>query len=114
MKKWYKELVADAVSQIKTYSTADAIERFGDDDVVFVDGRNLRNDALEGALTNARTDADVIASPTDVEVHAVKSDETSGGGVSPVFIEAAREGDTVFDPGPVTVTAHVIVTYAAN
>jgi rhodanese-related sulfurtransferase len=41
--KGYQELVAEALAEVETYSTAEAIERFGDDDVVFVDVR----DAIE-------------------------------------------------------------------
>lgn len=39
MKKGFKQLVAEAKSAVKLYSTAEAIERVGDDDVVFVDVR---------------------------------------------------------------------------
>lgn len=76
--------------------------------------RELRNDALEQALANARADADVIAGAIGVEVQAVKSVETADGDIGPVFAEAGRGDGTTFDPGPVTVTAHVTVTYAAN
>ena len=76
--------------------------------------RELRNDALRGALTNARADANAIASASGVEVQAVKSVETGDGGVSPVFTEATRGDQTTFDPGAVTVTAHVTVTYIAS
>lgn len=76
--------------------------------------RELRYDAMEEALANARTDADVIASETDVEVQTVTSVETADGGVGPVFAEAARGDGTTFDPGPVTVHAHVTVTYSAS
>ena len=76
--------------------------------------RELRNDALEQALANARTDADVIAGATGAEVQAVTSVETGDGGVDPVFAEADRGAGTTFDPGPVTVTAHVTVRYEAT
>lgn len=76
--------------------------------------QELRNSALEEALTSARTDADVIASATGIEVQAVRSVETVDGSVGPVFVEDARDDGTIFDPGPVTVTAHVSVTYEAS
>ncbi|WP_418283202.1 SIMPL domain-containing protein [Halorubrum sp. DTA98] len=76
--------------------------------------RELRGDALEAALDNARADADVIASATGVEVQTVTSVQTGDGGIGPVFAEDALGGGTTFDPGPVTVTAHVTVTYEAN
>lgn len=75
--------------------------------------RELRSDILEDALTSARADADAIASATSVEVQSVTSVETTDGGVGPVFAEQTRDG-TTFDPGPVTVTAHVTVTYRAR
>lgn len=74
----------------------------------------LRSEALESALDNARADADVIASATGVEVQTVKSVQTGDGGIGPVFAEDASGDGTVFDPGPVTVTAHVTVTYEAR
>lgn len=76
--------------------------------------RELRSDAIEEALLSARTDADVVASATGSEVTAVRSVQTTDGGVAPVLSEAGRGDGTTFEPGPVTVTAHVTVTYAAN
>lgn len=76
--------------------------------------RDRRADAIEDALTNARADADVIADVTDTEVRAVVTVETGDGGVSPVFVEFASDDGTRFDPGPVTVTASVTVTYVAS
>ncbi|WP_435074025.1 SIMPL domain-containing protein [Halorubrum sp. HHNYT27] len=76
--------------------------------------RELRSEALESALDNARADADVIASATGVEVQTVKSVQTGDGGIGPVFAGDGSRDETVFDPGPVTVTAHVTVTYEAS
>lgn len=76
--------------------------------------RDLRDDALRAALSNARADADVIAEASGVEVDTVVSVETADGGVGPVFAEARQEDGTMFDPGPVTVTASVTVTYRAR
>lgn len=76
--------------------------------------RELRDEALADALSSARTDADTIANATGVTVDAVTSVVTTDGGVGPVFAEAARRNGTTFDPGPVTVTASVTVTYVAH
>lgn len=38
--KGYKRLISDAAEVVDTYPTADAIERFSDDDVTFVDVRD--------------------------------------------------------------------------
>lgn len=73
----------------------------------------LRTQALQSALSAARTDADAIADAIGVEVRSVQSVSTSGDGVGPVFVEATRDG-TAFDPGPVSVTASVSVTYGAG
>jgi len=76
--------------------------------------RELRGDALASALDNARADADAIASATGVDVRTVRSVQTGDGGIGPVFAEDAPEDGTAFDPGPVTVIAHVTVTYEAG
>lgn len=73
----------------------------------------LRTQALQSALSAARTDADAIADAIGVEVRSVQSVSTSGDGVGPVFVESTRAG-TTFDPGPVSVTASVTVTYQAG
>lgn len=76
--------------------------------------RELRNDALEEAVANARSDADVIATATGVQVQSVMAVNTADGSVEPVFTEADRGDGTMFDPGPVTVSAHVSVTYRGS
>jgi uncharacterized protein YggE len=76
--------------------------------------QELRAEALRSALDDARADADVIADATGVEVRAVRSVETGDRGVEPVVLESARDGQTTFDPGPVTVSASVTVTYQAS
>lgn len=76
--------------------------------------RDLRDDALRAALANARADAEVIANASGVEVETVLSVETFEGSVGPVFVEARQSDGTTFDPGPVTVTASVTVTYHAS
>jgi rhodanese-related sulfurtransferase len=53
MKRGYKSLVADAASRIKTYSTEDAIDRFDDERVVFVDVRDLPERVRYGSIPGA-------------------------------------------------------------
>lgn len=76
--------------------------------------QELREEALTSAIESARTDADVIAAATGVEIEAVRAVETGDAGGGPVAFESAREGQTTFDPGPVTVSATVTVTYDAS
>lgn len=76
--------------------------------------QELREEALTSAIESARTDADVIAAATGVEIEAVRAVETGDTGGGPVVFESAREGQTTFDPGPVTVSATVTVTYDAS
>lgn len=51
MKRGYKDLVADSASQIKSYPTSDANDRF--EDVVFVDVRDLPERAKYGTIPGA-------------------------------------------------------------
>ncbi|QZP39616.1 rhodanese-like domain-containing protein [Halobaculum magnesiiphilum] len=52
--KGYKQLISEAAEEVDTYSTADAIDRFGDDDVTFVDVRDtteiIENGEIPGAI----------------------------------------------------------------
>lgn len=73
----------------------------------------LRTQALQSALSAARTDAAAIADAIGVEVRSVQSVSTSGDGEGPISVEATRTG-TTFEPGPVSVTASVTVTYRAQ
>jgi rhodanese-related sulfurtransferase len=56
--KGYKQLVAEATESVDTYSTADAIERFNDDDVMFVDVRDtaerLEHGEIPGSIHASR------------------------------------------------------------
>lgn len=56
--KGYKQLVSEAVENVDTYSTADAIKRFSDDDVIFVDVRDtaerLEHGEIPGAIHASR------------------------------------------------------------
>jgi hypothetical protein len=80
---------------------------------------DLRERALTGAVEAARADADAVAAATDLSITGVASASTSGGFV-PVFDArvaedaAGRAGaPTTLEPGPVTVTATVSVSYTA-
>lgn len=80
----------------------------------------LHNEALEAAMENAESRAGAIASAGDIAitgVHTVVSDDTN---YRPYTVEYASAGDaaatasTSVESGPVTVTAHVRVTYNAT
>lgn len=74
----------------------------------------LREEALERAMSAARADADVVASSAELSIEGVQSAST-GGGAGPVYEtrETADASGTTFDAGSVTVTATVDVTYVA-
>jgi uncharacterized protein YggE len=80
---------------------------------------DLREDALNAAMDAARTDADTLAEAADLSITGVRSVSTTGG-YQPVDTRVAYEsadsagGSTSFEPGPVTVTATVSVTYDAE
>jgi len=79
--------------------------------------RTLRHRAIERALANARADADVVANATGVTVTGLSAVHTSAVGPVPYAVTgtAARgAAATSFEPGPVTVTATVSVTYRAR
>ena len=52
--KGYKQLISEAAEEVNTYSTTDAIKRFEDSDVTFVDVRDmselLENGEIPGAV----------------------------------------------------------------
>lgn len=54
LKKGFKELVAEAKSEVKIYTPADVVDRVGDDDAVFVDVREMaelvKNGQVPGAI----------------------------------------------------------------
>lgn len=77
----------------------------------------LREDALGEAVTSARADADVLADASNLTITGVESISTGGSDVVPYRTELeAGAGDvaTTVEPGPVTVTASVTVTYNAT
>lgn len=79
--------------------------------------RQLRADALREAVANARADADVLANASNLTITGVRAVSTGEGGFTPHRTEVAMEaGDaaTTVEPGPVTVTASVTVTYNAT
>ncbi|SFR50583.1 SIMPL domain-containing protein [Halogeometricum limi] len=79
---------------------------------------DLRAEALNAAMDAAKTDADTLASAANLSIVGVHSVSTSGG-FYPVDARAYEEADaaggsTSFEPGPVTVSASVTVTYEAE
>lgn len=79
--------------------------------------QDLREQALRQAMTNARSDAEVLASSEDVTITGLKSASTA----DVVFVPFESSGDvategaaTAIEPGPVEVSASVSVTYRAN
>ncbi|MFB6130101.1 MAG: SIMPL domain-containing protein [Salinigranum sp.] len=80
---------------------------------------DLRAQAITRAVEAARADADAVASASDLKVTGVRTASTSNGytpyyGVKTVEAGAASGGaPTTLEPGPVTVSATVSVTYTA-
>ncbi|MFB6233694.1 MAG: SIMPL domain-containing protein [Haloarculaceae archaeon] len=79
---------------------------------------DLRQQALETAVSNARSEAELLAAQVDSRIVDVRQVTTSGGGVSPRFVETAAAldsgGSTELQPGDVTVSAQVEVVYEIN
>lgn len=76
---------------------------------------DLRATALERAIATARTDAETVAAAANLSVTGVQSVD-AGADFGPYpFARAAEAGGgaTTLDPGPVTVTVNVDVTYRA-
>jgi uncharacterized protein YggE len=81
--------------------------------------RELRTEALKEAVNNARADADTVAAALGTSITDVKSADISGG-YSPVLFQNYQAADamvksaapTPIQPGDVTVTAQVLVTYS--
>ncbi|WP_049971795.1 SIMPL domain-containing protein [Haladaptatus cibarius] len=80
--------------------------------------RELRATALETAMQSARTDAETIAGAENLSVVGVRNVST----VEPSFVPveartttaANAGGETNVEPGPVTVSVQVVVTYEAR
>lgn len=53
LRKGFKQLVAEAKSEVQVYSSSEAIERVGDDDAVFVDVRELAELVTNGQIPDA-------------------------------------------------------------
>ncbi|MFZ6774040.1 rhodanese-like domain-containing protein [Undibacterium sp. SXout7W] len=53
LKKGYKQLVDEAFAQIKTYSVAEALTKLDNDDVQFIDVRDVRELEREGVIAGA-------------------------------------------------------------
>jgi hypothetical protein len=78
--------------------------------------RSVRARALERAMTHARRDAEALASAGNVSISGVRAVSTSDGDVVPYEERLAGGSDsaaTVVEPGPVTVSVRVAVTYSA-
>lgn len=79
--------------------------------------RARREEALATALSNARSEAALLAAETDAAVVEAQHIDASGGGFSPAYaaVEAEDAGgdgrSTTLEPGDVTVRAQVEVTY---
>lgn len=75
--------------------------------------QDLRRTAIDRAVVDARAQADAVAASTDLTITGVRSVATGQGQVVPVF-ERFAVSETTIDPGPVTVTASVQITYEAT
>lgn len=82
--------------------------------------RQLKQEALTNAMTNAENKATTVAGAADLQLRKVHSIRTgqSGGDyrryMETAVASAGGDGGTSFDAGPVTVTATVSVTYNAT
>lgn len=82
--------------------------------------RELRAQALSNAVVDARSDADAIASAAGLSITGVHSASTSSPVVTPYVSRMAEaagadgQTPTVFDTGPVTVTASVSIAYTVE
>lgn len=80
--------------------------------------RELREQALELAMTNARDEAEFLATTSDLTVTGIHSIASADVGVQPFGMNlresTAASGATVIEPGPVSVSATVSVTYRAH
>ncbi|QLG28036.1 SIMPL domain-containing protein [Halorarum halophilum] len=74
----------------------------------------LRQQALQGAVNDARSDAEAVAGAANRSIGTELSMQVGSSGYSPYevrYTADAAEGGTSFEPGPVSVTASVTVTY---
>jgi uncharacterized protein YggE len=81
--------------------------------------QELRQQALAEAMTNARGQADTLASESDLAISGVHQVSTTEIGVQPyrqevAYATADAGAGTSIDSGPVTVTAQVSVVYNAS
>ena len=80
---------------------------------------SLRTEAIERAVTAARTDADAMAAAEGLSVTGVHQMSTAGGFVPVEQFAVAEDAgagarSTTFEPGPVSVSVTVSVTYTAD
>ena len=80
--------------------------------------RELYNEALREAMTNARSQADTLAESGDLRISGVHSIQAGSVNYRPYYAETAMsaggKADTSIESGPVSVTAQVQVTYNAT
>lgn len=105
----------------QTGSVVDTVVRNGADRVDGVEfglseaaRGDLRQKALERAMASADRDAATLAAASDLTIAGVRSVSTTDRGVRPVdvaFREEDATGATVIEPGQVTVSVTVSVTY---
>jgi len=79
----------------------------------------LRQDALEAAMDNARTEASTVAGAEDIQISGVDRISTTDYNSRPYAVETAAlaagdAGGTSIDSGPVTVSASVTVVYETS
>ena len=79
----------------------------------------LRQDALEAAMENARTEASTVAGAEDIQISGVDRISTTNYDSRPYAVETAAlasgdAGGTSIDSGPVTVSASVTVVYETS
>jgi uncharacterized protein YggE len=110
----------DVGSVIDTAVSNGASEVDGVEFTLSADRREqLRQDALEAAMENARTEASTVAGAEDIQISGVDRISTTQYDSSPYAVETAAlasgdAGGTSIDSGPVTVSASVTVVYETS
>ena len=121
----YRGVHAYQVTLETTDNTGSVIDAAADAEVTDVEltlseeqRTELREDAIQAAMTDARSQADTIAAAGDLRVDSVATVDASQGRYVPVRYETADAGgaasETVVSEGSVSVTYRVGVTYNAT
>lgn len=76
--------------------------------------QELRSEAIDAAVSDAESQAQAAASSTGLSLAGEQSVTVERGGFGPVAEADAGGGGTVIDPGPVSVSTSVTVTYNAT